>query len=114
VFKKNERFSDSMIKMLSSNLDDSFGKMADLAYKPVRGRMAEALLFLNAFYKDEKNKNGIITMTREDLASFVGTVKETAIRILKEFKDEGLIETDKSDIIIKNTDGLIRISKLYD
>jgi len=114
VFKQNDRFSDSMIKMLSTNLDDSFGKMADLAYKPVRGRMAEAILFLNRFYKDEKNKDGVVSMTREDLASFVGTVKETAIRILKEFKDENLIETEKSDIKVKDVDGLIRISRLYD
>ncbi len=114
LFKKNERFSESMIKMLSSNLDDSFGKMADLAYKPVRGRMAEALLFLHRFYREEKNPDGVISITREDLASFVGTVKETAIRILKEFKDERLVETEKSNIIIKDADGLIRISHLYD
>lgn len=114
LYKNNSRFADNLIKMLSANLDETFGKMADLAYKPVRGRIAEALLFLNAFYKDEKNKKGIISLTREDLASFVGTVKETTIRILKEFKDEGLIETDKSNIIVRNVDGLLRICRLYD
>ncbi len=114
VFKNNERFADSMIKMLSTNLDDSFGKMADLAYKPVRGRVAEALLFLNKFYKSDENKYGVISITREDLASFVGTVKETAIRILKEFKEENLIVTDKSDIKVLDVDGLIRVSELYD
>lgn len=88
--------------------------MADIAYKPVRGRVAEALLFLHNFYIDEQNPKGIINIGREDLASFVGTVKETAIRMLKEFKDEGLIETDKSNIIIKDTEGLLHISELYD
>ncbi len=88
--------------------------MTDLAYKPVRGRMAEALLFLNKFYKDENNPEGVINITREDLASFVGTVKETAIRMLKEFKDEGLIETEKSDIKLLNVTGLLHVSELYD
>lgn len=114
IFKQNETFSDSMIKMLSTNLDDSFGKMADLSYKPVRGRVAEALLFLNQFYKDDKNIEGAVVITREDLASFVGTVKETAIRVLKEFKEEKLIVTDKSEIKVLNAEGLIRISELYD
>lgn len=114
IFAENETFSESLIKLLSSNLEDSFSKMADLAYKPVRGRVAEALLFLNQFYKDENNTEGTICITREDLAGFVGTVKETAIRVLKEFKDEKLIATEKSNIAILNTDGLIRISELYD
>lgn len=114
LFKSNERFSQGLIEVLCSTIDESYGKMTDLAYKPVRGRMAEALLFLNKFYVDETNPDGVITITRDDLASFVGTVKETAIRMLKELKDEGLIETDKSDIRILNTAGLLHISELYD
>lgn len=114
LFKENEGFSKSMIEVLCSTIDETYAKMADLAYKPVRGRIAEALLFLNKFYKDEKNPEGIITITREDLASFVGTVKETTIRMLREFKDEGLIETEKSDIRLLNVPKLTKIAELYD
>lgn len=114
LFRTNESFSKSLLEVLCSTLDESYTKIADIAYKPVRGRVAEALLFLNSFYKDEQNPEGIINIGREDLASFVGTVKETAIRMLKEFKDEGLIETDKSNIIIKDKEGLLHISELYD
>ena len=114
VMSENRGFSDAMIKLLCSTIDENFTKMADLAYKPVRGRLAEALLFLNQFYKDDVNEEGIISITRDDLASFVGTVKETAIRVLKEFKEEGLVETDKSKIIIKKPQGLLHISELYD
>lgn len=114
LFRTNESFSKGLLSALCSTLDESYTKMADIAYKPVRGRVAEALLFLHNFYKDEQNPHGIINIGREDLASFVGTVKETAIRMLKEFKDEGLIETDKSNIIIKDSEGLLHISELYD
>lgn len=114
LYQNNESFSKGLLSALCSTLDESYTKIADIAYKPVRGRVAEALLFLHNFYIDDKNPSGVINIGREDLASFVGTVKETAIRMLKEFKDEGLIETDKSNIIIKDKEGLLHISELYD
>lgn len=114
LLKENNQFSESMVKLLCRTVEGSVAKMTDLAYKPVRGRLAEALLFLNNFYKDEKNPKGVISITREDLASFVGTVKETVIRTLNEFRQENLIETQRSEIEIKNLNGLIRISDLYD
>lgn len=114
VLRGNQRFSENLVKLLTRTVESSTEKMTDLAYKPVRERMAEALLFLNSFYKDELNPKGTISITREDLASFVGTVKETAIRMLQEFKEEKLIETNRSEIEIKNTEGLARISQLYD
>jgi hypothetical protein len=33
---------------------------------------------------------------------------------LKEFKEDGLLVTDKTDIIIKDPEGLARIGHLYD
>lgn len=114
LLKDNNHFSEGMVKLLCKTVEGSVSKMTDLAYKPVRGRMAEALLFLHGFYKDEQNPKGIITITREDLASFVGTVKETVIRTLNEFKDEKIIETHRSEIEVKNVNGLIQISELYD
>jgi len=114
LIRNNNQFSENLVKLLCKTVEGSVEKMTDLSYKPVRGRMAEALLFLNRFYKDEKNQKGVINITREDLASFVGTVKETAIRMLNEFKQEKLIETHRSEIEIKDVKGLVHISQLYD
>lgn len=114
LVQNNKQFSENLIKLLSRALEGVVKKMTDLAYKPVRGRLAEALLFLQSFYKDEGNPNGIVTITREDLASFAGTVKETTVRILTEFKNENLINTNGSNIEIRDAEGLLRISRLYD
>lgn len=114
LFRDNQNFSDGMMQLLCSTIETSYEKMADLAYKPVKGRMAEALLLLNQTFTTDENPKGTISITREDLASLVGTVKETAIRMLKEFKDDGLINTDKTKINITNVEGLVRISRLYD
>lgn len=114
LFKENNRFSEGMVNLLTKTLDQTIEKLADIAYKPVRGRIAEALLMLSESYKDENNTDGIINMTREDLASYVGTVKETAIRVLKDLKEEGLIETHNHAIKIINPKGLTKVCELYD
>jgi CRP-like cAMP-binding protein len=114
LFRDNHNFSDALITLLCSTIENSYEKMSVLAYKPVKGRIAEALLLLQTTYKDSENPNGDINITREDLASLVGTVKETAIRVLKDFKNDHLIETDKTKILVKNPRGLSRVSMLYD
>ncbi|HPE98516.1 MAG: Crp/Fnr family transcriptional regulator [Chitinophagales bacterium] len=114
MFKENPNFSEGMVKLLTKTLDETVEKMADIAYKPVRGRIAEALLILKETYKDDNNPDGVINITREDLASYVGTVKETAIRVLKDFKEEGLIVTESHSIKIIDPKGLTRVCELYD
>ena len=106
----NHKFYEALTKLLCEEIELSQNKMAEIAYKPVRGRIAEALIILAQM----TNPQGIINLTREDLASFVGTVKETVIRTLSEFKNENLIEVDKRNIKILNLVGLERLSNLYD
>ena len=50
-----------------------------------------------------------VVLSREDYANVVGTATETAIRILSQFKREGLIFTRGKQIKIENEDGLKRI-----
>ncbi len=110
LLKNNTRFYDGMMKVLCEVIETAESKITDIAYKPVRGRIAEALILLDKAFEDREQ----ITLTREDLAGFVGTVKETAIRIISEFKNEKLIEIDKRSIKVVNPEGLMRISNLYD
>ncbi|MEZ5015113.1 MAG: Crp/Fnr family transcriptional regulator [Chitinophagales bacterium] len=114
LFRENNRFSEGMVQLLTKTIDQTVDKMADIAYKPVRGRVAEALLMLSEAYKDEHNTEGIINITREDLASYVGTVKETAIRVLKDLKEDGLIETNNHAIRILDKQRLAKVCELYD
>lgn len=70
------------------------------AYSPVRMKLAAVLLDLyHAFQADGK---AIIPVQREELASMAGTAKETIIRCLSEFKDEGLVKISGTDIIVED------------
>lgn len=106
----NTKFYEGVIKLLCEDIENSQAKMTEIAYKPVRGRIAEALILLS----NSAEHKGLINLTREDLASFVGTVKETTIRVLSEFKEEKLIDIDKRNVTVLNIKGLEAVSGLYD
>jgi CRP-like cAMP-binding protein len=110
LIRGNNDFYERVMQLICKDADEVEAKMSDIAYKPVRGRIAEALMLLNGARRDTE----FITLTREDLASLVGTVKETAIRIISEFRDDNIIEIDRRRIKILQPEKLMRISNLYD
>lgn len=110
LIRNNNQFYDSLVQTICKEADEVETKIGDIAYKPVRGRIAEALMLLAGACND----GDYITLTREDLASFVGTVKETAIRIISELREEKIIEIDKRRIRILNPEKLLAVCHLYD
>lgn len=94
----NRDVSSRLIKMLADNVAEKEAQLLSLAYNSVRRRVGEAILLLHDRYVAEGRQN--IQILREDLAHLVGTAKESVIRMLTEFKNDGYIE-------IK--DGYIRI-----
>jgi CRP-like cAMP-binding protein/CheY-like chemotaxis protein len=79
------------IKLLSNNLEEMEARLLDIAYQSVRQRVAAILLNIhdNVLTEDEGE---LITMSRRDIASMVGTATESLNRTLADFKDEGYIE----------------------
>lgn len=101
---KDHEISARFIKMLANNIVEKEQQLLNLAYNSVRRRVADNLLRLFDAVKAENNH--VITITREDLANMVGTAKETVIRTLSDFKDEGLIKLEGSHIHILDAEKL--------
>ena len=101
----NVTLRNGIMKELSTELANRVTYITNMAQKSVRGRLAFALILLQDIYTDE-----LINLTREDLANFVGTATETLIRLLKDFKDENIIQTHGRKIEILNQEELIAIS----
>ncbi|MCD8529218.1 MAG: response regulator [Chitinophagales bacterium] len=80
-----------------------------MAYNSVRKRTADCLVWLCEVYNKENKYPFEIHFSREDLASLVGTAKESLIRTLSSFKEEGLIDTHASSLIIFDKNILINI-----
>lgn len=109
----NKSVSEKFISMLSSNLQERELQLMEIAYNSVRQRVARKLVELHDKYTAQSNREGAATniqITREDLAGMVGTAKETLIRTMSDFREEGLIGSDKKGITILNKDQLSLIS----
>lgn len=113
TLKKQRQLFENFILLLSADLHEAELKIADLAYKPVRGRLADALLYLAKKFNKNQHEPLPISITRFDLACFVGTAKETINRLLSEFRKENILTTDGTKITILDANGLSRFSKMY-
>ena len=103
---KNRIIASSFIKVLSNNIVDKEQQLLSFAYDTVRRRTAQALVTLAEKFEDESLKYPHIKITREDLASMIGTASETVIRCLREFKDDNSIQISGREIIIKDIEVL--------
>lgn len=101
LLNANRDVASQLIKMLASNVTEKEEQLLNLAYNSVRRRVADALLLLH-----EKQGEGNISILRDDLARIVGTAKESVIRMLTEFKEDGYVEVVDGAIRIVNPQGL--------
>lgn len=103
----NSNVAAQLIKILANNVSDKETQLLRLAYNSVRKRVAEALLELDKV--ETSNNQSSIKINREDLASMAGTAKETVIRTLSEFKEDGLIEIEGGRIRILKIEDLVNL-----
>lgn len=96
----NRDVSARFIKMLSRNLVEKEQELLNLAYNTVRKRVADALLQLQERYQATDEHAFTMALSRDDLASMVGTAKESVIRTLSEFKSDKFIAINGSRITI--------------
>jgi CRP/FNR family transcriptional regulator len=115
VLNEDSAFAKIMLKSMSKDLGEMADSLTTLAQKPVRERLAGALLMLQDTYGMDGIEDGPveINLTREDLANIVGTATETLIRLLHDFKEEELIETQGRKIRVLEPKKLFRVANLY-
>lgn len=108
LVRSSNSLATKFIQMLSENVLEKEERLLQLAYTPVRERVADALL------KHQQKGNSmnfhpvISNISREDLAGIVGTTKESLIRMLSDLKREGIIQSEGSEITILDEVGLKR------
>lgn len=102
-----------ILKTLASELGVSHSRTVNLTQKHIRGRLAEALLFLvNTYGFEEDGRTIRAYLSREDLASLSNMTASNAIRTLTQFSDEGILSTDGRRVLILNRSKLEHISDI--
>jgi CRP/FNR family transcriptional regulator, polysaccharide utilization system transcription regulator len=94
IIRGNPDLTVEFIQRLSNQMIFNFNQAVGLTQKQMNGRIADALIYLSEkIYESNPFK---MTISRQELADLSGMSKESAIRILKEFKDEGILALDKN------------------
>ena len=117
LLSKNPDLALNIIKKLSRELRFAERLATSMAQHSVRERMAELLLILQESYGKPVNPNGKgvrinLALSRRELGEMIGITEETAIRLLSEFKQDGMIDVKEREITVLNPKALLDIARI--
>ncbi|MDR1756682.1 MAG: Crp/Fnr family transcriptional regulator [Culturomica sp.] len=110
LIRNNPAFAYELMQIACKELGESNRSIRDIAQKSVKKRLAEILLMLAADFGVEKDGTLRLSISREDLGNFAGTATETIIRLLSEYKNEGLVESKGRKIKLLDTGKLKKVA----
>lgn len=109
ILSNNNEFAVDLVIKNNNQSIYNFNRFISLTQKQMPGRIADALLYIaNDIYKSD---NFVTKISRQDIADLTAMTKESAIRILKQFKDDRIIELEGNHFKILNPEELNRISR---
>ncbi|MFQ5585379.1 MAG: Crp/Fnr family transcriptional regulator [Thermodesulfobacteriota bacterium] len=113
ILEREPSIARKVIIALSRELNQAYEKIGSMGLMNARGKMAHLLCSLAAEYGTvEKEAVRLhLTLSRMEIAELLGITQETSIRLLKSFKDEGLIDIRRKEIVIHSLDKLKEVSE---
>lgn len=109
LLKQNPTFAFRIINVLNENTSQIYGRFYSLTQKQLHGRLADILLCMaNRIFKSDTFE---LPLSRADLGDLTGMSTESVIRMMKEFKDDGLIDMQCKSIVLLDMLRLERISQ---
>lgn len=100
AFSTNNQFSLLMMRSICSDLKDANEMIMNMAQKSVKSRLAFTLLHLQDQFGIDTDKSLKINLSRDELATMIGTATESAIRLLSELKKAKFIDLQGKKILI--------------
>lgn len=107
--QNNPKFSFDVLKEMAQDLKGADNIIVNMAQKSVRQRLAETLVYIHDSFGVNPDRTLSVLLSREDFANIVGTATESAIRVLSQFKKEGLISIIGKQIRIESIEDLKRV-----
>jgi CRP/FNR family transcriptional regulator len=110
LLQTNPKFTFRALNIMNENIIQIYGRFFCLSNKQLHGRIADILLCLkNRVYKNDLFE---FAFSRSELAELTNMSTESVIRVMKNFKDDGLIIQKGKTLEILNPDMLNKISSL--
>jgi CRP-like cAMP-binding protein len=112
ILHRSPAFTQRLLKALSHEFTVLANSISVIAQRTASERLAIALIVLREKYKGEgsEEKGIVLNISRLDLANMAGIAEENVTRLLKEFKADGIVETDGRKIWIKDIKRLVKRS----
>ena len=112
VVEHSDVLSRRLLRTLSHEFTVLANSLTVASRRPVRERLALQLIIVREKYKSgaDPDKPVEIDLSRDDLASLVGTARENVVRMLSEFKEEGILETHGRRIVVRDIRKLIKVA----
>lgn len=102
-------FTKAMIRRNNEQTIKNYKKLLSLTQKHMHGRLADVLIYLS---EEIYMQNPFTTtLSRQDISDLAALSKETSIRIMKEFKESGVLKVDGDTFEILDIEGLKKISQ---
>jgi CRP/FNR family transcriptional regulator, polysaccharide utilization system transcription regulator len=110
IIKKNVSFAEEFMKDFSKNTVSVYDRLINLTQKQMAGRMADTLLYLfNDIFQGNKFPD---LVSKQDLADLSAMSKNSGVKILREFQNEGIIRFTDHEMELLNLEALKKISKI--
>jgi CRP/FNR family transcriptional regulator len=109
VIEKNGRFGMNIIGRYCEQNANLYSTLQSVLFKQMNGRMAETLLYLDSLRASHKDIFQLLS--RREIADFAGVSVESAVKLLKNFEKDGLIELHEREIVIKERISLEETSR---
>lgn len=109
IIRQNGTFGLGIIRRYCEQNSNLFDTLRTVMYKQMNGRIADTLLYIDSLKAE--NPEIFQLLSRKDVADFAGISTESAVKLLKSFEKDGLIELNEKDISILNHGNLTEISR---
>jgi len=106
-------FATETYKTLGQRLNEVQNKVVEMATQQVEQRVANALLRL-IHQTGREVENGIeidFPITRQDLSELTATTLHTVSRLLSGWQKQGLVESRRKRIVVRDAHALVRLSE---
>src|SRR4029450_6120170 len=97
--------ANALLIELSERASAFAAEIGGVAFGNVRQRVARHLLDLAA--ERQRGARLLAAITQQELADAVGTVREVIVRTLRDLREEGLVQTGRSGIVITDPERLL-------
>jgi len=108
LLMQNPVFAFRIINILNESTAQSYNRFLSLTQKQLHGRLADILLCLSK--KIFKSDSFELPLSRSDLSDLTSMSTESVIRIMKDFKDDNIIDINNKSISLLDIPRLESIS----